>query len=58
MIADIESGNYDLADILFLVAAILAIVALIVRAMVRPVPVDGVLMAGAVAAISLGFLVL
>lgn len=58
MLADIAHGETGFADIMFLVAFILAVIAVIVRLMVRPVPVDGVLMAAAVAALSLGWLVL
>ena len=59
MIADISSGNTGFADIMFLVAFILFVVATLLRLLKPPsAPYDGVLIAGGLAAIALGWLVL
>jgi hypothetical protein len=50
-------GKVDLADVLFLVAFILACVVFVLRAVVRPIPVDGVLMAAWAALIALAWFV-
>lgn len=56
MFAQVIDGEADLADIMFLVAFVLFVIAAVTRAMVRNV--DGVLIAAGAAAIALGALVL
>jgi hypothetical protein len=58
LLAEIANGERTFADVLFLVAFILAVIAMIVRVIAKPIPIDMVLMAAAVAALSLGWLVL
>jgi hypothetical protein len=57
MFAQLVVGKVDLADVLFLVAFILACVVFVLRAVVRPIPVDGVLMAAWAALIALAWFV-
>lgn len=54
----IFSGSYNLADILFLIGAIVFIIAFIIRLMVKPIPLDMVLVAAGLACVALGWLVL
>ena len=56
MIADIESGNTDLADILFLVACVLFVVGAVLAFQAKAV--WAVLVSAGLAAVSLGWLVL
>lgn len=52
------SGNFNFADFCYLLAVILFAIALIVRALARPMPVDTVMIAGGLTALALGFLVI
>jgi hypothetical protein len=54
----IWQGNITLADVFFLIATIVFIIAVVVRLMVRPVPIDMVLVAVGLACLALGWLVL
>jgi hypothetical protein len=60
VIADIESGNVDLADILFLIATVLFVIAgfLAWRPVADGRPLWAVLISIGLACVSLGFLVL
>lgn len=52
--AIMTSPNFG--EVCFLVGFILAVIVVVVRLMVRPVPIDGVVMAAAVAFLALGWL--
>jgi hypothetical protein len=54
----IWTGKLTLADVFFLIATIVFIIAFVVRLMVRPVPVDMLLVAAGLACVALGWLVL
>jgi hypothetical protein len=54
----IVNGNLDLADIFFLIAVIVFAIAFVLRLMVKPVPVDGLMIAAGLTAVALGWLVL
>lgn len=54
----IFSGSLNLADILFLVGAIVFIIAFIIRLMIKPIPLDSVLIAAGLSCVALGWLVL
>ena len=54
----IWSGKFNLADIFFLIAAIVFGIALAIRAKANPIPVDSVLIAAGLMLLALGFLVL
>jgi hypothetical protein len=58
VLAQFVVGKVDLADVLFLIAFILACVVLVLRAVATPRPVDGVLMAAWAALLALAFFVL
>jgi hypothetical protein len=52
------SGNVDLADIFFLIAVIVFAIAFVLRVMIRPVPLDAVMIAAGLTCLALGALVL
>jgi hypothetical protein len=54
----IFTGKLTLADIMFLVGVILFALATIIRLAARPIGIDGVLIAGGLTAVALGWLVL
>lgn len=54
----IWSGKANLADVFFLIAAIVFGIALVIRLMIRPVPIDSVLIAAGLMLVALGWLVL
>jgi len=56
MIADIASGEVDIADVLFLVAFILFVIAAVMAAMARSI--DSVIVRAGFACLALGWLVL
>jgi hypothetical protein len=51
------SGNFNLADILFLIATIVFAIAFIIRVLLRPVPLPETLIAAGLACVALGWLV-
>jgi hypothetical protein len=54
----IFSGKFDLADICFLVAVIVFAIAFVIRLMLRPVPIDSVMIAVGLMFVAIGWLVL
>lgn len=58
MIADIATGHHGLADVLFLLAAIVFVLEVVVLVVNRPAITSGVLPAVGLALIALGWLVL
>jgi len=54
----IWAGKLNLADIFFLIAAILFGIALVIRLMLKPVPIDTVMIAAGLMLVALGWLVL
>ena len=58
MVADMVVGKHGLADVLFLVAFILFCVVFVLRWMVTPRLVDGMLTAAGLALVALAFFVL
>jgi ABC-type multidrug transport system permease subunit len=60
VLADIASGNTGFADVMFLVALVLFIIALVADVMIRPNPSPWwrVAVAGGLACVALGWLVL
>lgn len=54
----IWAGKLNLADVFFLIAAIVFGIALVVRLMIRPVPLDSTLVAAGLMLVALGWLVL
>jgi hypothetical protein len=56
VLADIATGNTDLADVFFLVAFVAFVCALVLRAMAKSF--DGVLIAAGAALLALGWLLL
>ena len=54
----IVSGNFDLADIFFLIAVIVFAIAFVIRLMIKPIPLDHVMIAAGLVAVALGWLVL
>ena len=58
MVADMVVGKHGLADVLFLVAFIVFCVVFVLRWMITPRNVDGVLTAAGLALVALAFFVL
>lgn len=54
----IFSGKFDLADIFFLIAVIVFAIAFVVRLLIRPIPIDAVMIAAGLTFVALGWLVL
>lgn len=54
----IVHGKLGAADLFFLIAVILFAICFVVRLMARPVPIDGVMIAAGLTAVSLGWLLL
>jgi hypothetical protein len=54
----IFQGKLNLADVFFLIATIVFAIAFVLRLMVKPVPVDGLMIAAGFVALALGLLVL
>jgi hypothetical protein len=54
----IINGNLNLADIFFLIAVIVFAIAFVLRLMVKPVPIDGLMIAAGLVCVALGWLVL
>ena len=54
----IFSGKFDLADICFLVALIVFTIAFVIRLLIRPIPIDAVMIAAGLTFVALGWLVL
>jgi hypothetical protein len=54
----IWAGKLNLADVFFLIAAIVFGIAFIIRLMIKPIPLDSVLIAAGLMLVALGFLVL
>jgi len=54
----IWQGNLDFADILFLVAAVVFAIAFVLRVLVRPIPLDSVMIAAGLTCLAIGWLVL
>jgi hypothetical protein len=54
----IFSGNFNLADICFLVAFIVFVIAFVVKVIAKPLVLDAVLIAAGLACLALGWLVL
>jgi len=54
----VVSGKVTAADILFLIATIVFAIAFVVRIMVRPVPIDSVMIAAGLFCVALGWFVL
>ena len=54
----IFQGKLNLADMFFFIGAIVFIIAFIIRLMVKPIPLDMVLVAAGLACVALGWLVL
>lgn len=54
----IWAGKYNAADVFFLIAAIVFVIAFVVRLMLRPVPIDSVMVAAGLACVALGLLLL
>ena len=52
------TGNLNFSDFCFLLATIVFAIALIVRALAKPMPVDAVMMAAGATALALGWLVI
>ena len=52
------TSNLDAADFVFLIAIIVFAIALVVRLTVRPIPIDGVLIAAGLTATALGLFLL
>lgn len=51
-------GNLTLADIFYLVGVIVFAIAFVVRLQIKPLPIDGVLIAAGLTALALGLLVM
>jgi ABC-type dipeptide/oligopeptide/nickel transport system permease component len=58
MLAEISHGHADLADVLFLVAFVLAVIAGVIMGMAKPRLIDHVLMYATLALLALAFFVL
>ena len=54
----IWSGKFNLADIMFLIAVIVFGIAFVIRLMIKPIPIDMVLIAAGLMVTAIGFLVL
>ena len=54
----IFQGNFDLADVFFLIAVIVFAIAFVLRIMIRPVPLDSVMIAAGLVAVALAWLVI
>lgn len=54
----IFTGKANLADIFFLIAVIVFAIAFVIRVMLKPVPVDALMVAAGLTAVALGLLVL
>ncbi len=52
------SGNFNVADLCFLIATILFAIAFLIRALARPVPLAETLIAGGLTAVALAWLVI
>jgi len=58
MLADIVNGKTGAADLFFLIAVIVFAIALIIRLMAKPIPIDGVLIAAGLTSVALAWLLL
>jgi hypothetical protein len=58
MIAEIASGHVDAADVLFLIAAIVFGVAVLLRLLVRPLTIEAMLIPAGLCLVSVAWLVL
>lgn len=54
----IWAGKLTLADVFFLIAAIVFAIAFVIRIMVKPVPIDTVMIAAGLFCVAVGWLVL
>jgi hypothetical protein len=52
------SGNFNLADIFFLIAVIVFAIAFVIRLSIKPVPVDHLMVAAGLTCVALGWLVI
>lgn len=52
------SSNLDAADLFFLIATILFAITLVIRLTIRPIPIDGVVIAAGFTATALGLFLL
>ena len=52
------SGNFDAADICFLIATILFAIAFVVRVIMKPIPIDFTLVAAGLTAVALAWLLM
>jgi hypothetical protein len=54
----IWAGKLNAADVFFLIAVIVFVIAFVIRLTLRPVPLDSVLVAAGLVCVSLGWLLL
>ena len=52
------SSNLDAADFVFLIAIIVFAIAFVIRLTIRPIPIDGLMVAAGLTAVALGLFLL